>query len=276
MMEVPPWYRAEPPVTAAPVISIVTPTLNSKQFVERTIRSVLDQGYAPLEYVVKDGGSSDGTRAILERYRDRLEGIEIAEDGGQADAINRGFARTSGEIMAYLNSDDLLLPGTLRYVARFLATHPKVDVVYGHRVLIDENDREIGRWVLPPHVSGILAWADYVPQETLFWRRRIWERVGGMLDDTFAFAMDWDLLLRFREAGARFVRLPRFLGAFRVHEDQKTSARMQDLGVREVNRLRQRVHGRTVPAAEVRRRVRGYLMRHMVYQKLYRLGVLRY
>jgi GT2 family glycosyltransferase len=178
--------------------------------------------------------------------------------------------------MAYLNSDDLLLPGTLAYVARFFLSHPKVDVVYGHRVLIDENDREIGRWVLPRHSSDILSWADYVPQETLFWRRRIWERVGAMLDDTFAFAMDWDLLIRLRDAGARFVRLPRFLGAFRVHEVQKTSSRMRDVGVREVARLRRRVHGRPVSAAEVRRRIRGYLVRHMVYQKLYRLGLLRY
>jgi glycosyltransferase involved in cell wall biosynthesis len=275
-MEIPARYRAEPPVTDGPVMSIVTPTLNSERFVERTIQSVLDQGYAPLEYVVKDGGSSDATQAILERYRDRLGGVEVGEDSGQADGINRGFARTSGEIMAYLNSDDLLLPGTLAYVARFFVTHPKVDVVYGHRVLIDENDLEIGRWVLPRHESDILSWTDYVPQETLFWRRRIWERIGGMLDDTFAFAMDWDLLLRLRDAGARFVRLPRFLGAFRVHEGQKTSSQMRGVGAREIARLRLRVHGRPVSAAEVRRRTRGYLVRHIMYQKLYRLGLLHY
>src|SRR5262249_23541680 len=144
-------------------------------------------------------------------------------DEGQTQAINLGFQHTSGEIMAYLNSDDLLLPGSLAYVAGYMAAHPEVDVVYGHRILIDECDDEVARWVLPRHDDRVLTWANFVPQETLFWRRRIWERVGGTLDASFQFAMDWDLILRFREAGARFVRLPRFLGAFRVHARQKTS-----------------------------------------------------
>jgi glycosyltransferase involved in cell wall biosynthesis len=275
-LAIPDPYRAEPAVAGAPGISIVTATLNSHRFLERTIQSVLEQGYGPLEYVVQDGGSSDGTLRVLEHYREHLAAVAIEKDGGQADALNRGFARTGGEVMAYLNGDDLLLPGALRYVGRFFATYPEVDVVYGHRVLIDENDEEIGRWVLPRHTGDILSWADYVPQETLFWRRRIWDRAGGRLDATLHFAMDWDLLLRFRAVGARFVRLPRFLGAFRVHEDQKTSSRMGDLGAREMGRIRERQHGRPVAQHEVSRRVRGYLLRHMVYQKLYRLGVLRY
>jgi len=263
-------------VTAGPAISIVTPTLNSGRFLERTLRSVLDQDYAPLEYTVKDGGSSDGTLVVLDRYRDHLAAVYIGKDAGQADALNQGFRQTTGEVMAYLNSDDLLLPGTLRYVARYFLTHPTVDVVYGHRVLLDENDQEIGRWVLPPHESRVLSWADYVPQETLFWRRRIWEQIGAQLDDTLHFAMDWDLLLRFRAAGARFARLPRFLGAFRVHQGQKTSARMIDIGAQEMARLRERQHGRPVTPAEIQRYVRGYLLRHMACQKLYRLGILDY
>jgi FkbM family methyltransferase len=275
-LEIPPLYLAEPPVDAGPMISVVTPTLNSAQYLERTLRSVVEQGYAPLEYIVKDGGSSDGTLAVLERYRKRLAAVRVEKDTGQADALNQGFGGASGEIMAYLNGDDLLLPGTLRYVARYFLEHPDVDVVYGHRILIDEHDREIGRWVLPPHDGRILAWADYVPQETLFWRRRTWERAGGRLDDSFHFAMDWELLLRFRAVGARFARLPRFLGAFRVHDDQKTSARIRDLGAEEMARLRSRVHGRSVTEAEVRRAIRWYLLRHMAYQKLYRAGWLRY
>ena len=275
-LQIPIGYWEEPPAPGASTVSVVTATLNAGRFLERTIRSVLDQGYASLEYFVQDGGSADGTAAILERYRGRSTGVAIEKDGGQADALNRGFARTRGEIMAYLNGDDVLLPGALRYVGRFFATHPDVDVVYGHRVLIDGNDNEIGRWVLPRHSAGVLSWADYVPQETLFWRRRIWERSGEHFDDTFHFAMDWELLLRFRANGARFVRLPRFLGAFRVHEDQKTSARMADLGAHEMTRLRKRHHGRVVAQPEIRRHVRGYLLRHMVYQKLYRLGVLQY
>ena len=275
-LEIPARYLAEPPVASGPVVSVVTPTLNSERFLEQTLRSVLGQGYAPLEYLVKDGGSADGTLALLERYRDRLAAVRIGKDTGQADALNQGFREATGEILAYLNGDDLFLPGTLRYVARYFLEHPEVDVVYGHRVLIDADDQEIGRWVLPRHDSRILSWADYVPQETLFWRRTIWERAGSRLDDSYQFAMDWELLLRFQACGARFARLPRFLGAFRVHEDQKTSAWMSDVGLREMARLRLSVHGRLVTEAEVRRGVRGYLVRHMAYQKLYRAGVLAY
>jgi glycosyltransferase involved in cell wall biosynthesis len=275
-IEIPDRYRVAPATSSPPRISIVTATLNAGRFLERTLRSVLDQSYGPLEYVVQDGGSTDETSAILDRYRHRLAACRSEPDRGQADAVNRGFARTSGEIMGYLNGDDLLLPGALGYVGEFLARRPDVDVVYGHRVLIDENDAEIGRWILPRHSRSILSWADYVPQETLFWRRRIWERAGGRLDESFHFAMDWELLLRLQAIGATFVRVPRFIGAFRVHEGQKTSARMADLGTPEIERLREREHGRRVGRAEIELRVRGYLLRHLVYHRLYQLGVLSY
>ncbi len=258
-----------------PVISIVTPSFEQGAFLERTLRSVHEQRYPRLEHVVQDGGSSDETLAVLERYADQLLHWESAPDGGQADAINRGFRHATGEIMAYLNSDDLLLPGALRYVAAFFHRRPEVDVVYGNRIVIDEADREVGRWVLPPHDDGMLTWTDFVPQETLFWRRRIWERVGGRLDEPFQFALDWDLLLRFREAGAVFARAPRFLGAFRVHAQQKTSARMEDLGAREIAQLRQRSHGRPVTAEEAHVRVRKYLRAHVVHDVLWRLGLTR-
>jgi len=259
-----------------PVISIVTPTFNSARFVERTIRSVIDQGYGGLEYIVQDGCSTDGTLEVVERYRASVAAVETTKDTGQSDALNRGFRRATGEILAYLNSDDLLLPGALHYVARFFARHPEADVVYGHRVLIEENDAEIGRWVLPPHDDEVLRWIDYVPQETLFWRRRIWERVGAQFDESFQFALDWDLLLRFRGAGARFARVPRFLGAFRVHASQKTSAQMSGVGQREIARLQERVHGHPVSLDVVHRHVRSYLWRHLIYHNLYRLGLLRY
>ena len=167
------------PPEDAPTISIVTPSFNQAQFLEDTIESVLDQDYPRLEYVVQDGGSDDGSREILDRYSRRLDHWESAPDDGQAGALNRGFARTTGEVMAYLNSDDLLLPGALSYVARFLHDHPEVDVVYGHRVLIDERGREIGRQVIPRHGDRVLSWADFIPQETVFRRRAAWEQAGA-------------------------------------------------------------------------------------------------
>ena len=218
-------YRRATPPTPAPAISIVTPSYQQACYLERTLRSVLSQDYPSLEYVVQDGASSDGSVEILHRYERMLAGWASEPDHGQAEAINRGFARTSGEIMGWLNSDDLLLPGSLSTVSRYFAEHPDVDVVYGDRVLVDENDHEIGVWILPRHDDAILRVADYVPQETLFWRRRVWDAVGGRLDTTFSYALDWDLLLRFQESGARMVHLKRFLGAFpRLRRAQKTTA----------------------------------------------------
>ncbi|MBA4066392.1 MAG: glycosyltransferase [Isosphaera sp.] len=273
-LRVPPGYHRPRPLADPPPISIVTPSYNQGRFLEATIRSVLGQGYPRLEYVVQDGGSRDESAAVIERYRDRLAHAESRRDNGQGHAINLGFARAPrGEIMAYLNSDDLLLPGALNYVAAYFAAHPRVDVVYGHRVIVDEDGMEVGRWVLPGHSDRMLAWADYVPQETMFWRRRVWDKVGGAIDESFRFALDWDLLLRFREAGARFVRLPRFLGAFRVHATQKTSADLASAGTPEMARLRRRVHGREVADAEIGPNVLGYLLRHRWHDLLHRLGL---
>jgi len=255
-------YSPTTPREKLPSISIVTPSFGQARFIERTIQSVLSQEYPGLQYLVQDGGSRDGTVDILERYSQRLSAWDSSPDTGQSQAINRAFAKTSGDLMAWLNSDDILFPGALAYVGDFFATHPDVDVVYGHRVLIDEEDREIGRWILPQHDAGVLSWADFVPQETLFWRRTLWEKIGGRVDETFGFAMDWDLLLRFREAGARFERLPRFLGGFRVHAEQKTTAGISDVGFQEMNRLRERVLGRVPSRVEVRKAVAPYLMRH--------------
>lgn len=265
-----PPQRDWPSGATAPSIAIVTPSFRQAHFLEATLNSVLDQHYPALEYFVQDGGSDDGTTDLLRRYEARLNGWVSAPDGGQSQAINLGFAQTSGEIMAWLNSDDLLMPGALALVAEYFASHPEVDVVYGHRILIDEEGHEIGRWVMPPHSDKVLSWADFVPQETLFWRRSLWEKVGG-IDESFRFAMDWDLLLRFRDAGARMVRLPYFLGAFRIHEAQKTSAQINEVGMREMTRLRQRALGRVVTGTEIKAALLPYLARHIGHDLAFRI-----
>lgn len=264
-------YSCATPVEQLPVISVVTPSFNQGRFIGRTLLSVLDQDYPKLEYIVQDGGSKDETAKILSKYANRLAGWNSISDNGQSCAINLGFAHTTGEIMAWLNSDDLLLPGALAFVADYFNRHPEVDVVYGNRILIDENDQQIGRWILPGHDSKVLSWADYVPQETLFWRRRIWEKVGGTIDESFRFAMDWDLLVRFRNAGARFAHIPRFLGAFRIHEQQKTSAAISDIGYAEMNRIREREIGRKVSDREVSKALYFYLKRHILYELAYKV-----
>ncbi len=259
----------------APTVSIVTPSFNQAQFLERTIQSVLTQTYPRIDYVIQDGHSTDGTARILQCYAHGLTHVESLRDTGQASAINRGFRQTTGDIMAWLNADDLLLPGTIPYVVNFFVNHPDVDAVYGHRICIDEHDREIGRWLLPPHADAVLPWANYIPQETLFWRRELWENVGGALDESYQFALDWELLLRFQRAGARFVRLPRFLGAFRVHSAQKTSL-LAHIGAQEAQRLHTDYHGRPIPWLEIRYHVRHYLAQAAWLYVLHKLHLFRH
>lgn len=269
-------YQQKLSLAKTPVISIVTPVLNHETFIERTILSVLNQHYPALEYIIQDGGSKDKTMAIIKRYQHQLKHFVSRKDNGQSQALNFGFKHASGEIMAYLNSDDLLMPNTLKYIANYFNQHPNVDVVYGHRILIDEYDQEVGRWVLPPHHAQVLTWADYIPQETLFWRKSLWDKVGGCFDESYHFALDWELLLRFQKANAKFARLPRFLGAFRIHPHQKTSAEMKSTGISEMRRLRQSYHGREIGDDEIKKNITFYLIHHLLCHKLYKIGLLRY
>lgn len=230
-----------------PKVAIVTPSYGQAAFVESTMLSVLNQKYPKLYYVVQDGGSKDATPQIIARYADRLHHAESVKDKGQADAVRKGFEHLRNnlgpdDVMAWLNSDDFIAPRALRYVAEYFARHPEVDAVYGHRIIIDGDDREVGRWIMPPHDPKTLEWIDYVPQETLFWRKRIWDKAGG-IDPSFQFALDWDLLARFQQSNARIVRLPYFLGCFRVHREQKTSQQIHTVGNEEMIKIRSRFHG---------------------------------
>ena len=213
-----------------PKIFGVTPTYQQGDYLEAALSSVLDQAYHNLDYVVIDGGSTDGTSEILAKYSHRLFHFTSEPDAGQGDAIQKGFRLLledrSDALMFWLNSDDMLLPESLFFMAEYFQNNPSVDVAYGHRIVIDEAGREIGRWVLPRHHRKVLQWVDYIPQETLFWRRKAWESVGGV-DPALKFALDWDLLLRFQEEGLEIRRVPYFLGCFRYHRGQKTRLHMK-------------------------------------------------
>lgn len=260
-----------------PHFAIVTPSFNQQRFLPETMRSILKQEAVTCDYVVQDGGSTDGSAEYIQSQAGRLHAWTSERDGGQADAIAKGFAKTAGapeDLMAWINSDDFYLPGALGYVADYFARHPEIDVLYGHRIVVNERSEEIARWFLPPHDPAVLRLNDFVPQETLFWRRRIWDKVGG-IDPSFKFAMDWDLLLRFQAAGGRIARVPRFLACFRVHTTQKTAARMHDDGQREITFLRERTHGRPFPPQELEHdsRLLVYLRRSAFIEFLWRLGV---
>ena len=267
-------YRNQPSLLDVPKVTIVTPSFRQGKYIGKTIGSILGQQYPNLEYFVQDGGSKDETVDILRSCHNQLSGWESSPDDGQSHAINLGFSRGTGDIMAWINSDDLLLPGAIHAVVEYFNLHPEVDVVYGDRLLIDENDFNIGRWILPGHDSNVLSWADYVPQETLFWRSRVWREIGGQVDENFKFAMDWDLLIRFREAGARFAHLPRFLGAFRIHHTQKTTAAISETGYQEMDAIRARLIGRVPTHIEIRKAILPFLIRHMYADLLHRFRML--
>ncbi|MCO6502680.1 MAG: glycosyltransferase, partial [Acidimicrobiales bacterium] len=164
-----------------PRISVVTPSYNQARFLEATMESIHSQGYPNLEHIVIDGGSTDGSVEIIERYADRLAYWVSEPDNGQTDAIAKGFAMTTGEILCWLNSDDLWEPWTLAEVARYFAEHPDVEFVYGDSIWIDDEDRVIK----PKREHGFSRFVfnyafNFLPQPSTFWRRGLYERVGGI------------------------------------------------------------------------------------------------
>lgn len=257
-------YRSRPPSSVMsewPTFTIVTPSFNQGRFIAATVASVLAQGCPRLEYIIQDACSTDDTRQVLSGLSNAKIDIRIETDAGQADAINRGFAGTGGAIMGYLNSDDLLLPEALRTVADYFLRHPEVDVVYGDRLIIDEFDSVLGYWRVPYHDGWVMRIVDYIPQETLFWRRGAWEAVGGSFDGSLQFAMDWDFLLRLQNAGMHIEHVGAFLGAFRIHSEQKTSSNI-DRGRQEMRLLRRR-HSSTAALLVAQLRHPWLLVRHI-------------
>lgn len=202
-----------------PLVSVVTPSLNNAAFIERTIRSVLAQDYPHIEHIVVDGGSSDGTVAILERYPHLRWTSE--PDRGQAAAINKGFALARGEILAWLNSDDLYLPGAISEAVAALAAHPDCSAVYSDFVVIDERGVELARFPsLDFDLDQEINAGNFVPQPTAFFRREALERVGW-LDERYRYAMDYDLFIRVGKR-SRLLHAERYWAAFRLRPESKT------------------------------------------------------
>jgi len=210
-----------------PRISIVTPSLNQAAYLEETVRSVLLQNYPNLEYFIMDGGSTDSSTNIIRRYATHLAHWESALDNGQADAINRGFALATGDIFAWLNSDDTYQPGILKRIAIAFQQHPEVDLIYGEGWYMDAAGQRIRpcKFVRPDFSATYFANKDPILQQAAFWRKSLWEQVGP-LDITLNWVFDWDWFLRANITG-KFHYLPHFLANYRVHSAAKT--RQQDV-----------------------------------------------
>jgi glycosyltransferase involved in cell wall biosynthesis len=214
-------------------VSVVTPSYNQAGFIERTLRSVLDQqGDFELEYLVIDGGSKDGTLDILRKYQDRITWVS-EPDTGQSDAINKGLRQATGNVVGWLNSDDVLLPGALARVAAVFRDRPDVEWLHGRCEIIDAQDRIIRRWVsaykdwCSRHYSySRLLTENFISQMTVFWRRSVLKEVG-YLDRSLHMTMDYDLWLRLAQRSAP-VYLPERMACFRWYPTSKSGARFRE------------------------------------------------
>jgi glycosyltransferase involved in cell wall biosynthesis len=204
-----------------PLISIVTPSFNQAAFLEHTICSILEQDYPNVEYIIVDGGSSDGSQEIIQRYAERIAWWVSEPDRGQTDAINKGFAMAHGEIFAWLNSDDTYQPGALSEAAAYLSAHPEAGMVYGDADLVDENGQVIGKFpAAQTDYDRLRRGYVHIPQQAAFFRASLWRKVGP-LDPTFYFAMDYDLWVRLARL-APLCYYPRPWANFRLHSRGKS------------------------------------------------------
>jgi glycosyltransferase involved in cell wall biosynthesis len=206
--------------SSQPLVSIVTPSFNSGPFLRECIESVLSQDYPNIEYLVMDGGSTDETPAILERYRDRITRIHSAPDFGQGQAINRGLSGAKGAIVAFLNADDAYLPGAVGQAVRAFAAHPGAVVIYGNAYHVTADGATIAPYPTQDFDRAALARSCYVCQPAAFVRREAFERAGAM-NPTLHYVLDYDLWLRLAAFGP-FVRIEPFLAKSRVHAGSKS------------------------------------------------------
>lgn len=224
-----------------PKVSIVTPSYNQGHYLEGTIISVLEQDYPNIEYIIVDGGSSDESVKIITKHQDHLAWCVSEKDKGHADALNKGFAHASGEILAWLNSDDTYLPGAVRDAVEFLMGHPEVGMVYGDANLIDGEGRVIGRFASrQTNYRRMLRGSVHIPQATTFFRADLWRKVGP-LDLSLFFAFDYDFWVKLSNI-SEIRYLPRLWANFRIHELGK-SVKNDDLCYPDMLRVYEREVG---------------------------------
>jgi glycosyltransferase involved in cell wall biosynthesis len=205
-----------------PKISIVTPSFNQGRFLEETILSVLNQKYPDLEYIVIDGGSTDETVDVIRRYEDRLAYWISEKDSGQVHAINKGLEQTTGDIFAFINSDDVYLPGAFAAVAEYFENYPECEWICGDSIMFGEGyATELTQTVVPRSAAHCLSWAYNAAQPGHFWKR---ELVEGGFDESWPYDFDHDLYVRLLLAGHRCEHIPLPLAAYRLHAVSKTVA----------------------------------------------------
>lgn len=206
-----------------PLVSIVTPSFNQARFLEATIQSVLSQNYPRLEYIIVDGGSTDSSVDIIKKYENKLSWWVSEKDKGQTDAINKGFARAKGDILAWLNSDDTYEPDAIWNAVKILQPNPEIGLLYGDANFINEGGKVIGKFnAAQTDLKRLREGYVHIPQQASFFRGNLWREVGP-LDPSFYFAMDYDLWIRLATR-SQVKYVPQTWANFRLHTAGKTTA----------------------------------------------------
>ncbi len=202
-----------------PLVSIVTPSYNQAPFLEQTIRSVLEQDYSSIEYMVVDGSSNDGSVDIIKKYADRLAWWVSEKDSGQGEAINKGLSRAKGEIIAWINSDDYYLPNVISSAVKIFEQNPDVDLIYGDMLAVDQNSQTINTLKYKQLSLEDLLCFQIIGQPAVFMRREAYEKAGG-LDITFHYMLDHHLWIRIAQQG-KILHVPQVWAAARYHPQAK-------------------------------------------------------
>lgn len=219
-------------VDSYPKISVITPSFNQGNFLEKTIQSVVDQDYDNLEYIIIDGGSTDGSVDIIKKYKSKIAYWVSEKDKGQSHAINKGFAIATGDIIGWINSDDVYYSGAIIQSAEIFNKKPDVDIIFGNYDFIDENDELIKHRKEIPFGYNIYLWTKncYHANCAGFYRKKCFDIAGGLREDLH-YTMDYELYLRFSKHGFKFHQVNKFWGAYRFHSSSKSIASFHNMPI---------------------------------------------
>ncbi len=209
---------------AVPKITVVTPSFNQGRFIEQTINSVISQQYPNLEYIIMDGGSTDNTVEILKKYEKYISYWQSQKDNGQAAAINEGFTRATGDILCWINSDDMYMPGVFDKVAGYFNNPEQRRILFGNcQHFHDDKSKTRGSDVVKNSARYDLSLCDYVIQPSSFWNRKVWE-LTGPLNEELHFTFDWDWFIRAEKKGVEFMPVQDYLSRYRIHDAHKSGS----------------------------------------------------